>query len=125
MTLEQQDKSRRLKRLLDRKEEINSWRKKALENLLLNIGPRIQKLGEKCYYGCGFHYGKVQSFGKLVADLALGFNPCMNWLEKNEEEEMTWEIRMILYDGLIEDVEECESGNPKWKQKDKTAAKKP
>ena len=110
MTPEQQDKSRRLHRLLGRKEEINSWRKNALENLLLNIGPRICKLNGKNYKGCGFHYGKVQSFGKLVNDLAIGFDPCMNWLEKNEEDEIIWEVRMILYEGLIEDIEAAESG---------------
>lgn len=33
----------------------------------------------------------------------------MNWLEKNEDDEMVWEVRMILYEGLIEDIEKAES----------------
>ncbi len=104
MTQEQKNRSKRLHRLLDRAKEINKWRVDALEHLLTEVGPKLHKIGNKGYTGCGFHYGKVQSFGRLVAELAISFQPSMNWLEKCEEEEHLWIVREVVYENLVKEI---------------------
>lgn len=42
----------------------------------------------------------------------------MNWLEKNEEEEMTWLARKVCYESLIEQVEEAEKSAKSLGKKD-------
>lgn len=86
----------------------NEWRKEANYNLLTNIGPRIAILGKRFYSGCGFHYGKEQTLGKLIVDLALPWNPCANWCGNIEIDMEKNIITKVLYEGLIENVKRDE-----------------
>lgn len=108
MTDEQIQKSKRLQYLKQRSEEINPWREKALHKLLTDAAPRIASLGTKFYKGCGFHYGLVQSLGNLIAGLSVSFDPCMNWLEKNEEENNIWHVRQVCVERLFKDIARAE-----------------
>ena len=117
MTPEQEEKSKRLHYLLNESVEINKWRRKMLYKLMTDIAPRIAKIGQTGYTGCGFHYEKVHQVGRLINELAIGFNPCMNWLEKNEEELPMWIVRRVIAEELIKDVVKVERSLKKKKVK--------
>ena len=108
------DRVHRLHRLLREAPAINAWRERALHRLLSDIGPRIDRLSRRFYCGCGFHYSKLQDFGKLVAALAIHFDPSMNWLEKNEEENLLWVSRQVFVECLIRSVKEAERSADEW-----------
>ncbi len=96
------------KDILKQADDFNKWQIKVKNNLLENIGPRIAKLGKTGYYGCGFHYGMEQRFGKLIVSLSLPWQPCANHLDKISDDITNNIITEVLYDGLLEDVEEAE-----------------
>lgn len=80
-----------------------------MRRLLVDVGPRIFRLGEGFYSGSGLHYSLVQSFGNLVNQLAIGFHPTMNWLEKNEHDEVDWIGRQAAMEVLVRRVREAEA----------------
>src|SRR6478609_4305261 len=89
-------------------EEFNSWQREIKEKLLLEIGPRIAKLGKTGYLGCGFHYDKEIQFGKLIQKLAYPWQPCANHCKKIEDQQLENLITKLMAEGLIEDIEKAE-----------------
>lgn len=87
-------------------DEYNAWRQRALDCLMIKVGPRIAKLG--FYMGCGFHYCKIQRFGKLVDALALDWSPCANWCHKVEDDRSAAIINRVIFDGLLRDLFKAE-----------------
>lgn len=49
----------------------DKWCRRTLETLLTDVAPRVASLGRTGYYGCGFHYDKVQQLGSLIRTLAI------------------------------------------------------
>jgi hypothetical protein len=96
------------KAILAEAEKFNKWQDKAKDNLLIKIGPRIAKLGKTGYMGCGFHYDMEIRFGKLVASLALPWQPCANHCDEVESDRTSGIISKVLYKSLIEQVKEAE-----------------
>jgi hypothetical protein len=108
LTPKQEENIKQLYWLIRESVKINAWRKRALHNLLVNIAPRIDRLGNVSYDGNGGHYTLVQSLGKSINDLAIGFHPTMNWLEKNLDENMGWIVTQVCVEALIKRVNEAE-----------------
>jgi hypothetical protein len=104
------------KQILEEADTWNKWRRKAQHKLLTEIGPRIAKLDKSGYMGCGFHYGKEQTFSKLVGWLALPWQPCANHCGKIEDDISSNMITEVVYDGLIEDIEAAEKTVKKYKK---------
>lgn len=96
------------KDILAQAKEYNTWAKEAKKNLLTNIGPRISKLGETGYCGCGFHYGMEIEFGNLIQRLAISWQPCANHCSKIEDRIDDNMLSQIMYESLIERVENAE-----------------
>lgn len=94
--------------ILKQADEYNQWATESKNNLLINIGPRIAKLGKTGYAGCGFHYDMEIRFGKLIAHLALPWQPSANHCEKIKEEMISNSMTKVIYRGLIKDVEKAE-----------------
>jgi len=95
-------------------DEFNRWRRKSTHQLLTDIGPRIAKLCQTGYQGCGFHYGMEQQFGKLIVSLSLPWQPGGNRVGDYHDikEKMVDNIlTKVLFEGLITNVEEAEK-NP-------------
>jgi len=109
ITSSHEEKVQRLQRLIAESKKINSWRERTLHSVLTTLAPRIDKLNNQCYMGCGFHYNLVQTLGKIISELAISFEPTMNWLEKNEEEEITWMIIKVKTNGLFKQVAKAEA----------------
>lgn len=97
---------KRSKYILADAEEYNIWRKKAQKLLLTDAAPRIAKLGESFYTGCGFHYSLEQRLGKLIESLALPWQPSANHLDKLD----LWipSIRRVGVTSLMESIAKAE-----------------
>ncbi len=88
------------KLILAEADTYNKWRKEAIHNLLMNIGPRIAALGGD--------YSKERSFGKLIVELAVPWQPCANHCGKVEDQIAHNILTEVLYDGLLEDIEKID-----------------
>lgn len=86
----------------------NEWRLKAKHNLLMKVGPRIAKIDETGYSGCGFHYAKEQTFGKLVAELSMPWQPTANRCKNVEDDRAKAIVNQVLYSSLLEEIAEAE-----------------
>ena len=73
--------------ILEQADAHNEFVKKAKQQLLTDIGPRIAKLGQSGYTGCGFHYHMEQTFGDLVNAI----------------------LTEVLFEGLVADVVKAEA----------------
>ena len=109
-------KVQRLHYLLAREPEINRWRERALRKLLTDAAPRLAVLSNTFYAGCGFHYGMLNQLGKLIYELSVSFQPCMNWVDKNWEEYHVYQVRKIVASGLFKDIRKAEKSAIKWKE---------
>jgi len=96
------------KAILADADKWNRFRESAKDVLLTNIGPRIAKLGHQMYMGAGFHYSMEQQFGKLVAALALPWQPCANHAGKIEDEVASNIVTKVVYKGLLKQVKAAE-----------------
>lgn len=94
--------------ILSEAKEYNNFATKAQYRLLTDIGPRIGKLGQVGYIGCGFHYGMEQSFGKLIVALALPWQPCANHCKKIEDDSIKAIINKVIFKSLLRDVIKAE-----------------
>lgn len=94
----------------------NKWAAEAKRNLLTNIGPRIAKLNETGYIGCGYHYSLEQDFGKLFGLLAIRWQPCANWCKHVERDRDKAMLAEVIYSSLIEQLTEAEESVPKFKK---------
>lgn len=103
-----EEKSTELKHYIAHAKEFNEWQDKAKDRLLTEIGPRIAKLGQTGYHGCGFHYGMEQSFGRLIVDMAFPLQPTMNDFDKCKDNMCSAIVRKVLYNALVKQVEESE-----------------
>jgi len=97
-------------------DEYNKWVKEARDNLLINIGPRLAQVGHKMYMGCGFHYGLEQDFGGLIVRMALPWQPSLNHYKKLLNDEAKAMTTKIIYNQLIERLEEAEKSAEKYEQ---------
>ena len=88
--------------------EYNTWRKAALNTLLTDIGPRIATIEHAGYCGAGFHYHKVQSFGSLVARLALPWQSSANHCEDYTRDNGAAISSKVSFEMLVEGIEEAE-----------------
>ena len=84
--------------------ESDNWRKRTQEFLLIKIGPRIAKLGQTGV-DCGLRSSIEQSFGKLVAELALPCQPSANRCNTVESDRAGGSIQLF---GLLESVGRAE-----------------
>ena len=64
----------------------------------------------------GFHYGMLNQLGKLIYELSVSFQPCMNWVDKNWEEYQVYQVRKIVASGLFKDIRKAEKSAIKWKE---------
>jgi hypothetical protein len=85
----------RLHRLIKKAKKINAWRERTLHNLLTKVAPKIAAMHD------GYNYVRIQTLGNVLFELALPFQPCMNWLKKNEEEEIGYIITKVKVEHLI------------------------
>jgi hypothetical protein len=99
----------RLHYLLAEMEKFDKWRKEALATLLNDFAPRIHKLGTQFYSGCGFHYSKVQSLGRLIVDLAIPWQICMNHQNKWDEYSDHMLLMPVLFESLEREIKEAEA----------------
>jgi len=99
------------KKIIEESDKYNEWADKAKGNLLTNIGPRIEKLHKIGYYGCGFHYGLEQTFGRLIDTLALPWQPCANHCKNVENDRMKAIASKVIYKSLISQIEEAEKSD--------------
>ena len=95
--------------ILARAAVYNKFVQKAKQQLLTDIGPRIAKLGQTGYTGCGFHYHMEQQFGDLVKAMALPWQPCANHLDKVKDDSVNAILTEVLFEGLVEDVIKAEA----------------
>lgn len=91
-----------------RAEEYNVWREAALARLLADLAPRVEKLGQKFYPGCGFHYSKVQELGKLIGALALPVEFSMNHQSRWDDYSTKMILDKVIFESLVEDIEKAE-----------------
>lgn len=85
------------------------WREMAREVVMLNLAPRIYKLGQQFYAGCGFHYSLEQKLGHLINSLAI----VRGTITGNDYERIGDIIgdmmnQEVTFDMLCEDVIEAE-----------------
>lgn len=104
----QEEKVKALHFYLKEAEKYNEWANKATEQLLTDIGPRIAALGKVLYMGCGFHYSKEQSIGKMLISLSIPWQPSMNHYEKCKDEFFSTMARKTIYECLVKDIIEAE-----------------
>ena len=95
--------------ILEQADAHNEFVKKAKQQLLTDIGPRIAKLGQSGYTGCGFHYHMEQTFGDLVKAMALPWQPCASHLDKVEDDSVNAILTEVLFEGLVADVVKAEA----------------
>jgi hypothetical protein len=98
----------RSKEILADAERYNAWRDKATDRLLTDYGPRIAALNKVFYMGCGFHYGLEQEFGRLIAALALPWQPCANHCKQIEDDWTNSIINKVLYRGVVRSIVRAE-----------------
>lgn len=96
------------KAILKKAEEYDKWRRETQHRLLTEIGPRIAAIGEKGYMGCGFHYEKERIFGNLIKTLSIPWQPSANHCEKIEDDRAGCIINKVIFNDLIEQIEEAE-----------------
>ena len=95
-----QEKSQKLKFLMDEAPRIKEWRKVTLIRLLSEIGPQIAKLKYP-------DRSIVKLFKNLIEECNEYFQPSMNHLETymgRWDSQVTTEI---LFDLLLEDIEKA------------------
>jgi len=97
----------RLKFYLQEAEEYNIWRKNA-RKVVAELTPRVYALGNKLYAGCGFHYSLEQELGQLITNLALPWEPCMNWIDKCPEQSAKCMVYQVCFEHLVKSVEDGE-----------------
>ena len=103
-----QDWCKHSKTILAQADEYNKWRKETQYNLLTVVGPKIAKLGNTFYSGCGFHCGLEQDFGKLVSYLTIAWQPCANWCAKIEDDMANNMVNEIIYSSIVKKIDEIE-----------------
>lgn len=96
------------KKILEEANKHNDWADRAKADLLTNIGPRLEKLHQTGYMGCGFHYSLEQTFGKLINSLAVSWQPSANWCKNVEGDRMSAMCSRVIYKNLIEQIEQAE-----------------
>lgn len=94
--------------LLAECEKYNLWRKRSKLRLLTDIAPRIGKLSEQFYQGCGFHYSLEQKLGALIADLAMPIHWSANWCAKIPEQRFKMLSTQVAMQLLIGQVTKAE-----------------
>ncbi len=104
-------------------DKYNEWADKAKASLLTNIGPRLEKLRQTGYMGCGFHYSLEQTFGKLIVSLSIPWQPSENWCQNIEKDQMDSMIHQAIYKSLVKQVKEAEKSVGPLKQMKKKAEK--
>lgn len=103
-----EEKCKHLDFYIKEAETYNKWANETTHKLLTDIGPRLAALNKVMYMGCGFHYSLEQKFGKLLVSLAIPLQPCMNHYEKCKDNHMSSIITKVIFEGLVESVEEAE-----------------
>lgn len=102
--------------ILKEADEVNNWADKAKSFLLINIGPRLEKLHKSGYMGCGFHYSLEQTFGRLIDGLAISWQPCANWCNKIEDDRMKYIGLKVSYRSLLNSIQRAERSVKKFKK---------
>lgn len=96
------------KALVAESEKYDGWRQRAKLRLLTDIAPRIGKLSEAFYMGCGFHYALEQQLGKVIAELAMPVKWSANWCGKIPEDRLRLITLQVSVAFLISKVVEAE-----------------
>jgi hypothetical protein len=104
-------------RLLKEAEAFNKWRERAKFRLLTDIAPRIGKLSQQFYTGCGFHYSLEQQLSKLLSDLSLPIQWCANHCGKIPEQQIRMMINEVCMPMLVNSVVKAEKSAVEWAQK--------
>jgi hypothetical protein len=94
--------------LLQEATRFNSWRSRAQHRLLLDLAPRIGKLGTQFYTGCGFHYSFEQELGNLIGRLALPVQWSASHCEKIPEERLDMILMQVSVTQLVERIVKAE-----------------
>jgi len=92
------------KEILTEAEKYNAWRRRAKYFLLTKTAPRLARLSESGYWGCGFHYEKEKTLGWLLIAMAIPWQPSANHCDKVEaarDSNMTTEIIYDLFLGEV------------------------
>jgi len=100
------------KTILAQADAYNEWATKSKFYLLTDIGPRIAKLGQAGYVGCGFHYHMEQQFARLIDELAIPWQPSANHLDKVEDDSVKAILTEVLYAALLDSVVRAEANPP-------------
>jgi hypothetical protein len=103
-----EEKVKRLMFYIAEAEKHNEWVKTAKHHLLTKLGPKMAKLDKSGYMGCGFHYSMEQTFGKILINMAIPLQPCMNWIDNCQDESLKAMTTRILYNGLVRDIAKAE-----------------
>lgn len=111
-------------KILKQAKRYNKWRNNAKRLLLTNLGPRIAKLGDTFYIGCGFHYSMELSFANLVKGMAYPWQPCANHLDKIQDQIASNQMNVVLFSSLKEQVREAEGQPKRIKYQSETTIKK-
>lgn len=98
-------------------DEYNKWRRISKSYLMINLAPRIGRLGQRFYTGCGFHYGMEQRLGGLIKSLSLPWQPALNHYKNLLNDESKSMTDKIIYDMLVEEVIEAEKGAKNWRRR--------
>ena len=109
--------------ILAEAEKYNKWVDRTKDFLLVNVGPRIARLGKVGYMGCGFHYALEQTFGRLIDGLTLSWQPCANWCENVERDRINAFDNQVIYRNLMKNVREAEKSVGPLKRKLKALTK--
>jgi hypothetical protein len=103
-----EEKSKLLAFYLKEAEKHNAWVDKAKHHLLTKLGPKVAKLGKTGYMGCGFHYDMEQRFGRILINMAIPLQPCMNWIDNCQGESLKAMLTRVMYEGLVRDIAKAE-----------------
>lgn len=94
--------------LLAEAKKLDGWRVRAKLRLLTDIAPRIGKLSQQFYSGCGFHYSLESQLGTLIKDLSLPVQWSANWCAKIPGERIHIIMLQVSMSMLVKSVVEAE-----------------
>lgn len=89
-------------------EKLDKWRVRSKLRLLTDLAPRIGKLSQQFYMGCGFHYSLEQSLGHLVKELAMPIHWSANHCGKIPEDRLRIIMLQVSMSMLVHQVVKAE-----------------
>jgi hypothetical protein len=89
-------------------EKLDKWRVRSKLRLLTDLAPRIGKLSQQFYMGCGFHYSLEKSLGYLIAELSMPVQWSANHCAKIPEDRLRIIMLQVNMSMLVNQVVKAE-----------------